>query len=325
VRVSVAMCTYNGARFLDEQLESITRQTRLPDELTICDDCSTDETPQILTSFAASAPFPVRICFNEKNVGSTRNFEQCIRGADGDIISLCDQDDIWHHEKIERTEELFQTRPQVGLVFTDAEVVDESAKSLGLTLWQSIRFDSERQAIVRSREAAKLLSQTPVVTGATMAFRASFRDWILPIPTDVALIHDGWIALMISLLAPVEMVSEPLMRYRTHPTQQIGTPLNGSAYMVENRSLRDAVHRQTHFGPEIRKLEVALDRLGTNTGYLTTAVATDLRNRLEHLRVRASVRGKRVVNLPDVLRELFSWRYHRYSNGVFSAVKDLLC
>jgi glycosyltransferase involved in cell wall biosynthesis len=319
------MCTYNGARFLNEQLESITRQTRLPDELVVCDDCSTDETPTLLRSFAASAPFPVRLYFNESNIGSTRNFEQAIRYSNGEAISLCDQDDIWHHEKVERTETLFRTRPQVGLVFTDAEVVDESEKPLGMTLWQSIRFGPERQAIVRSRKAAKLLSQKTVATGATMTFRARFRDWILPIPSDVSLIHDGWIALMISMLAPVEIIPEPLIRYRAHPAQQIGTPLNGSVDRIENRSLRDAARRQNLFHPEIRKLEVALDRLGTNTRYLTSKEVTDLSQRLHHLQIRATVRGNRVTNLPDVLRELITLRYHRYSNGVFSALKDLLC
>jgi cellulose synthase/poly-beta-1,6-N-acetylglucosamine synthase-like glycosyltransferase len=319
------MCTYNGARFLNEQLESILGQSRLPDELVISDDCSTDETPSLIKSFSASAPFPVRLYFNESNVGSTRNFERAIQYCDGEVISLSDQDDIWHHEKIERTEALFQSRPELGLVFTDADVVDEGAKPLGMTLWQSVGLNPERQGIIRSRKAASLLSQTTLATGATMTFRSRFLPWILPIPGDISLIHDAWIALMISMLAPIEIIPAPLIQYRMHPAQQIGTPLNGSVDRKESRSLREAARRQTEFHPEIRKLKVALARLSTNTDYLTTKEVTDLSQRLHHLQIRAVAQGNRVANLPDVLRELITLRYHRYSNGVFSALKDLLC
>jgi hypothetical protein len=318
------MCTYNGARFLKEQLESISQQTRLPDELVICDDCSTDKTPAMLRSFAAAASFPVRLYFNDRNLGSLRNFEQAIGYAEGELISLCDQDDIWHRDKIERTKALFQSRPQLGLVFSDGDVVDENAQPLGMTLWQSIGFDPERQTMVRSSEAAKLLSVKAVATGTTMTFRAGFRHWLLPIPSDTSLIHDGWIALMISLLAPIEMISEPLISYRIHSAQQIGTPLERSKE-TRSRSLRAAARSQVVLDPEIRKLEVALERLGANNQYLPAKERMDLTGRLQHLKTRVTIRGNRLTNVPDVLRELLSLRYHRYSNGVFSALKDLLC
>jgi cellulose synthase/poly-beta-1,6-N-acetylglucosamine synthase-like glycosyltransferase len=319
------MCTYNGARFLNEQLESISQQTRLPDELVVCDDCSTDQTGDLLRSFSAVAPFPVRLYFNDRNIGSTKNFDQAIRHSTGEVIALCDQDDIWHREKIERTEALLRTRPNIGLVFTDGDVVDEDANPVGQTLWQSIRFGPERQAIVRTRQAVNVLSQNTVATGATMTFRAAFRDWILPIPDDVPLIHDGWIALVISMLAPVDMISEPLIRYRVHPGQQIGTPLNSSVDKTQNRSLREAVRTQTSFEPEIRKLEVVLDRVGTDSSYLKRDELNDLNMRLQHLRTRAAISGSRLTGITAVLGELVSLRYHRYSNGVFSALKDLLC
>ena len=84
-RISVAMCTYNGARFLPEQLESITMQTRLPDELVICDDQSTDESAEIIKAFLPHAPFAVRLEVNESNRGSTKNFEKAIGLCQGEI------------------------------------------------------------------------------------------------------------------------------------------------------------------------------------------------------------------------------------------------
>ena len=121
-RLSVALATYNGERYLGEQLESILRQTRLPDELVIFDDASTDSTPAIVQEFAKAAPFPVRFQINAERLGSTRNFEAAIRACSGDIIFLCDQDDVWYPDKIARMEERFIKDPEAGAVFTDADL-----------------------------------------------------------------------------------------------------------------------------------------------------------------------------------------------------------
>src|ERR687894_3003245 len=101
-RFSVAMCTYNGARFVAEQLASVAAQTRPPDELVVCDDGSTDETCRLVEEFAARAPFPVRLFVNERNLGSTRNFGRAVALCEGDLVALSDQDDVWHPEKLER-------------------------------------------------------------------------------------------------------------------------------------------------------------------------------------------------------------------------------
>src|SRR6266550_1879624 len=130
------MCTYNGSLYLREQLDSIMRQTRLPDELVICDDCSVDETRQIIEDFASVAPFPVHLHVNEQNLGSTKNFEKAISLCEGDAIALADQDDVWNPFKLDRIETVLNSSPKVGLVFSDAEVVDEKLKPLGYNLWQ---------------------------------------------------------------------------------------------------------------------------------------------------------------------------------------------
>src|SRR3954470_19039846 len=85
---SVAMCTYNGARFLGAQLASVAAQTRPPDELVVCDDRSTDETADIVRAFASRAPFPVRLHVNEENLGSTKNFERALSFCEGEVIVL---------------------------------------------------------------------------------------------------------------------------------------------------------------------------------------------------------------------------------------------
>ena len=108
---SVALCSYNGAKFILEQLDSIAAQTRTPDELVICDDGSCDATIAEVANFASRASFPVRVHVNEAVLGPTKNFERAIALSGGDVIALCDQDDVWHSDKLARFEALLRPRP----------------------------------------------------------------------------------------------------------------------------------------------------------------------------------------------------------------------
>ena len=143
VKTSVAMCTYDGERFLQDQLVSISSQSRLPDEMVVCDDNSSDETWSILCSFSKSAPFPVRLIRNERNLGVVENFEKALRLTSGDVVFLSDQDDVWRIDKIERISEHFETNPATGMVITDAEMVDENLSPQEHSLWHFWRM-SER-------------------------------------------------------------------------------------------------------------------------------------------------------------------------------------
>src|SRR5271157_5699616 len=100
--VSVAMTTFNGARFLPAQLESIESQTRAPDELVIFDDCSTDTTRQILGNFRDRSRIPTRVGLNTENLGYIRNFEKAVSECAGELLFLSDQDDVWHRDKIRK-------------------------------------------------------------------------------------------------------------------------------------------------------------------------------------------------------------------------------
>src|SRR5205807_324109 len=103
--ISIAMCTFNGGAFLGAQLESVASQDRLPDELLICDDRSSDDSVGIVTEFARSASFPTRLMVNDTNLGSTKNFEKAISLCRGNIVVLADQDDVWYRHKLERIEQ----------------------------------------------------------------------------------------------------------------------------------------------------------------------------------------------------------------------------
>jgi glycosyltransferase involved in cell wall biosynthesis len=327
MKLSVAMCTYNGARFLPAQLQSIAVQTRPPDELVVCDDHSTDATCALLDGFAASAPFPVRRHVNARNLGSTKNFEQAIGLCAGDVIALSDQDDVWHPDKLRRSEAALAAAPAAGLVFTNAEVVDQHMRPLGVCLWECVRLTPRKQYLVCRGHGFGELLEGNFVTGATLAFRAVYKDLILPIPADIRLIHDGWIACLIAATADLVLIDEPLVRYRQHGRQQIGTML--PSVIPESSglaALREGAHRRTDFDAAIRELGAIKVRLEERVGaYRDRDVIPALVARLGHLETRARLPRSRLSRVPYVLRELFSWRYHAYSKGLGSAAKDLLC
>lgn len=217
--ISVAMCTFNGERFLREQLDSIASQRRLPDELVVCDDGSSDSTTDILAEFARSAPFSTRILRHSATLGSTRNFERAISLCTGDFIALCDQDDIWESNKLERLLEVFSDA-SIGGVFSDAVLINTHAQSSRKRLWQLHRFQFGEPGDFCRDAAIRLLLKHDVVTGATMMFRACLRNLLCPIPGPW--VHDGWIAWMLVLYSRLTFVAEPLVRYRIHSGQQLG-------------------------------------------------------------------------------------------------------
>jgi glycosyltransferase involved in cell wall biosynthesis len=224
--VSVAMCTFNAARYIEEQFSSIARQSRLPDELVVCDDGSHDRTVEIVRSLAAAVPFSVRVVENPTNLGCNRNFEKAISLCRGTIIFLSDHDDVWHRDKIEQTIAAMR-EDGVGAAFTDAAVVSNDLTPLGFTLWMTVGFDPERQQRFQDGEQFSELLHNNVMQGAAAAFKSSFRDAILPIPQEWQ--HDHWIALIISAVAEIHFVDRPLLDYRQHAENLLGAAMPAAA------------------------------------------------------------------------------------------------
>jgi len=323
--ISVAMCTYNGSRYLSAQLDSISTQTRLPDELVICDDASSDDTVLIIEQFAASVPFRVRLNVNAQNLGSTKNFEKAIRLCEGSLIALADQDDVWLPQKLETIEAQFQRAPTVGLVFSDADLVDEDLRPLGSRLWTSIGFNEAVRRQLLTQGGLELLLPGWTVTGATMAFRSHFRTFALPIPQDLAMIHDGWIALVVAAVAELSFIEQPLIKYRQHERQQIGAPSPDREKANENGSFRHAMRRSNSYAELIAIGDRLRNRLIERSDVLDSReMIRKLDSRTNHLRARDLMPERRLTRVPYVLRELCTRRYHLYSNGFYSALKDLL-
>ena len=220
--ISVAMCTYNGARYIQEQLTSILAQTRKVDEIVICDDGSKDDTLEIIKHTTQSSSVNIRLVQNKENLGFFRNFLQAISLCTGDIIFLSDQDDVWRDDKVEKICDWFNSHVGKDVVFTDALLIDDHNHDFtNDTLWERVGFDAHMRKYFDDGYAQEIWTINNRATGATMAFRKSFVEgkdlssYNLPV-------HDY----IISLLAVIEdscgYINDTLTFYRIHSGQTIG-------------------------------------------------------------------------------------------------------
>lgn len=323
MKISVAMCTYNGAEFLPAQLESIATQSRQPDEIVICDDGSTDETQSVINEFVTRSSIRVNNTFNTQNVGSVKNFERAIQLCTGDIIALSDQDDVWREDKLQSIERAFERSDRIGLVFSDAEIVDEKLESQGRRMWDEVGFDAHKRKLLANGRALDVLLPGWTVTGATMAFRSNYKALSLPIPTNIQMIHDGWIALTIAAVADVVPINEPLIKYRQHERQQIGAPTR--LPKAPKPHAREALKRSNPSAELHTILETLEQRLTDHrTEFDCRKALAFAAAYARHLDARANLPRRRLNRVPTILRELLTWRYHEYANGFKSAAKDLV-
>jgi glycosyltransferase involved in cell wall biosynthesis len=327
VKISIAMCTYNGARYLREFLDSILAQSLLPYEVVVCDDGSIDETLEILEGFREQAPFVVRIVRNSSNLGYSRNFAKAIDLCVGEIVALADQDDIWYPNKLKRFADVFNADASIEGVFSDGDVIDETSQPVGRSLWESFLFDSKDVARFHSGEAVDTLLRRNVVTGMAFAFRSSAKDVLPSMPSSW--IHDGWIAIQIAMRSRLVPVPERLVGYRVHGTQQIGTPLTLSgkvavlrqrgpmAYLKRVRTVNLDEYQRT--ARQFDDLAASLEAIGGDKN-----LEAKIRAKAAHAHrgARALTRGRlrRLLLLPPHIAD-----YAKFSpNGIRGLLRDLV-
>ena len=214
--VSVAMATYNGEQYLRPQLDSIVEQTYQPTELVVCDDGSTDDTLNIIQTFAKTVEFDVRIHRNSERLGHRKNFLQCAKLCHGDLIAFCDQDDIWLKDKLSTQTAHFLQHSNTLLTFHNAALIDHNDLQLGRTLY------TEHRARCFSLNN---ISKYAISYGLTQMFRRElllFADFMLDvknmfIPGEM-ITHDHWFFLLALIFGQVHYDPTCLARYRRHAT-----------------------------------------------------------------------------------------------------------
>jgi glycosyltransferase involved in cell wall biosynthesis len=212
VKLSVAMATYNGERFLEEQLFSIAKQTRLPDEMVVSDDGSNDRTIDILERFATNAPFPVRVFRNLKPLGYGNNFIKAASLCNGDLIAFSDQDDVWLENKLANSLSFFDD-DDVLLSVHSGVAVDEYLQPLGFN-WPAI----PRTGAGYEREPMKY-----PYPGFAIVVRKDIPGLFAnPRPPELQggkqMPHDNWVCLLARVYGKIAIIEEPLVLYRRHQT-----------------------------------------------------------------------------------------------------------
>jgi glycosyltransferase involved in cell wall biosynthesis len=318
LRISVALCTCNGEQFLQEQLQSILAQTRMPDELIAFDDVSADRTVEMLQTFAGSAPFPVRIQQNQVRLGPAQNFAAAIAACTCEIICLGDQDDIWDPARLSLAEATFNRTPRPAFVFSDADICDRDGRLLGYRLWDSVGFTPALRHRFSTGQGLDVLLRQNIVTGATLSFLSEFRPLILPI--DQRWMHDGWIALLLSAVAGGVALDQPLVRYRQHPAQAVGAEWRSLYQQYQNARKMN----RTVFDEQADQYDAALERLQEDTNFDVRPHAVRLlQEKIRHSRRRAAIRQRKVGRVIPSITEFLTRRYTRFSLGWKSLAQDL--
>lgn len=220
-KLSVALCTYNGAGYIEEQIVSILSQTMPVDEIVVCDDASTDETLEIVERIQRDARIEIRVFKNEKNIGFKENFFSAIDKSSGDLVFLSDQDDVWCPNKVETIVRWFDTHADKMVVFTDALLMDVSGNLLSESLWQRFGFDKKKQKYFDKGYGLDIWAWSNRATGATMALKISFME-TLNWRESADAFHDKIIALQGIIARSIGYIDEKLIRYRLHDDQTCG-------------------------------------------------------------------------------------------------------
>jgi len=198
-KISVCMATYNGARFIDEQISSILTQLNPADELIISDDGSTDDT---LYKIMAWNDPRIVLLTNSGRRGPVGNFGNALRHAGGEIIFLADQDDIWLEDKVRAQ---LDALVEYDLVLSDARVVDEEERLLFPSFF---KMNRSGPGFIRNWVNNSFM-------GCCMAFNRKILDYVLPFPDNIAM-HDSWIGLNATLIGRCCFLDKPLLLYRRH-------------------------------------------------------------------------------------------------------------
>jgi len=325
MKISIAMASFNGEKFIKEQLDSFLSQTRLPDELVISDDGSTDSTLEIIKSFSQTCPFPIKVISNTQRLGITKNFENAMKSCTGDIIFLSDQDDVWLPEKISTLADVFNNNPKTGLVHCNAEIVNEDLASTGKTVWESTWFSHKEQQKIKNGKAFDVYLRHTVAAGMSMAVRADLLKTVLPIP-DIFSIHDVWTALIIAAIADVTLIDQALLQYRVHGVNQtIGIhrlSLKEQFDIARKQACDNTFPNLTALHDNLVKRLEYLIKSGSYT--IPVSVMNKAIKRHEHAHIRSSFSGNIIKKLAIMIPQIINGNYFRFSYGIKSIVKDLI-
>lgn len=320
--ISVALATYNGERFIGEQLASIKNQTLLPTEIVISDDNSKDRTLEVVAEvldakWRSTNNVKVKVLTNTKALGPGPNFEQALKACTGDYIVLCDQDDLWHPDKVQTLCSVLASDDLALLVHSDARLVNAEGQPLGMKLSEGIAISQEERELLASGKSLPAFAKRNLATGATMMVKRELVSMAFPLPPRE--LHDGWLALTAALVDGVRFLPRELTDYRQHGGNQIGgKPLSATDSLVAIlKSWGDMTEGLKERNRDVTTLMV---RLGSRVSPINQAI---VRNRIAHNQWRISLPSSRILRVWPVLWGVVRGRYRRYGRQPHDVLRDL--
>ncbi len=226
--VSVALTTYNGEKYIAEQLESIIKQSYPAYEIIISDDASKDDTIKIVNQYQKNHP-NIKLLENKNNVGMNQNFEQVIRKCSGQLVAICDHDNIWKEDRLEKIIKKFNNEI---LIYSDSQVIFRNGEPYK-------KLSEIKKYKFTSGESPKELYYYNAIFGHNMVFRCELLNEIFPFPKK-GINYDGWIAFVTSCVGKIGYIDEPLVYFRWHD--------------------RNMTHHEPHLNNRTRKKETKWKR-----------------------------------------------------------------
>lgn len=323
-RISVALCSCNGAKFIAEQIDSICRQSLPPFEIVLHDDASTDDTVAVAKAAWTRCrdeglPAPdLQILVHGHRLGVAANFAGALRVCRGELIALCDQDDHWHSDRLAFAAALFDAQPARLLVHGNARLVDGSGQSLNMDLFDALEITPAELAALEQGRALEVLLDRNLVTGAATLVRRELLDLALPVPAHW--VHDEWLAAVAAANHGLFVTRRCLLDYRQHGNNQIGA--QQEHWLA---ALSRLVSPRGDFLPyRLARAQELLERLQRMHPPASPGVVRLVEEKVAHHAVRAKLPANRLLRLWPVWREWRTGRYQRFGRGIRGLAKDLL-
>jgi len=304
--ISVVLCTYNGEKYIEEQLRSVCEQTTTPDEIIICDDKSTDNTLFIVNNLKKEyCDIRFVIVKNDTNQGVVKNFLNGCQKSTGDYIFFCDQDDVWLPEKIKKTMAKFHEG--IDLVFCNAKLVDASLRPKGQSLWESLHYIPGKKDVLD-----EMLSRN-IFTGMCMAIRRELYE-NNPAIGD-CMLHDefyGWISVFNNSYA---ILNEELVLYRQHDNNVVGSG-NYSQFNSKQEAARRIIESTKRTRDKYEAIQALCNNYSAFEEIKKAKLFYDFRVDIQHLRG--------IGNAIKVIRLAIAGYYNKYTSRTERAIgKDL--
>ena len=325
MKVSVLMATFNGTAFLQEQLASILEGERLPDELIIVDDCSSDGTVELTKRTCLQYPSVHTVLLqNESNMGPSRTFMRAVAHSSGDLLLFADQDDVWLPRKIKSFVDHFAERTGLLMAYSDGSIVNAAMEATG----HSIFSTRNKAHLDQGGDRAPLeVAANPDIKGCTMALDGQFTRSLFA-ETDPAFVgywgHDHWAALFAYGMGPVDVINAHLIKHRIHGG-------NASAGMRFNPF--SAAHRRDY----LKKVRGQGNTYFVERYGAALAQATQFGTRFSpallealHTLVNISERRQDLRSLSFPRRFGAAWKlyregvYTKFYNGIYTLLRDTL-